>query len=262
MRISQQFFSVCWEGMCKIIYTEIKSLSQFKNWCKTFSKNFWFSVTKVSLFNVYLFKSGVNLVQLAPLLSSLSYIALPCQLFIETIFVRARFYYPLLGRTIDLGADVEQPFDCPSHHPEPSDRAVQGEVDGLDIAGQHVRRSVFVHHTYRPQRGPYRSCASKSGNAWRQCAGGQAGPTLFLEGPFQENGCQCLEWKYGVLQCCPTTPHSISGSPRAPHFCCCCCRMNWWVVVRRVQMGVSFWGVVRSHPVNRWALSGADVQAP
>ena len=32
-------------------------------------------------------------------------------------------------------------------------------------------------------------------------------------------------------------------------------------VVRRVQMGVSIWDAVHSHPVNGWELSGANVQA-
>jgi len=37
-----------------------------------------------------------------------------------------------------------------------------------------------------------------------------------------------------------------------------------WVVVRRVQMGVSIWGAVQQHSMDRWALSrvGAGVQAP
>jgi len=50
---------------------------------------------------------------------------------------------------LDLGADVEQPFD--SHRPEPPDRAVHEEVDGLDIGEQHGRRFVFLRHTHRPQ---------------------------------------------------------------------------------------------------------------
>ena len=36
-----------------------------------------------------------------------------------------------------------------SHHPEPSGR---GEVDGLDIEGQHGRRFV-LRRTHRPQNG-------------------------------------------------------------------------------------------------------------
>jgi len=31
---------------------------------------------------------------------------------------------------------------------------------------------------------------------------------------------------------------------------------------RRIQMAVSIWDAVHSHSVDRWALSGADVQAP
>jgi len=39
-------------------------------------------------------------------------------------------------------------------------------------------------------------------------------------------------------------------------------RDDWWVVVRRIQMGVSIWDALHSHPMGRWALSGSDVQAP
>jgi len=42
-----------------------------------------------------------------------------------------------------------------SHCPEPSGRAVHGEVDGLNIGGQCGRRCVLLHHTHRPQRKPY-----------------------------------------------------------------------------------------------------------
>ena len=42
-----------------------------------------------------------------------------------------------------------------SHRPELSGHAVHGEVDGLDIGGQHGRRFVLLHHTHRPQRTPY-----------------------------------------------------------------------------------------------------------
>jgi len=37
-----------------------------------------------------------------------------------------------------------------SHRPEPSGRAVYGEVDGLDIGGQHGRQFVLLSHTRRP----------------------------------------------------------------------------------------------------------------
>jgi len=34
-------------------------------------------------------------------------------------------------------------------------------------------------------------CVRMSGNVLHQCGGGYAGPTLFLEGSFQEGECQC-----------------------------------------------------------------------
>jgi len=67
-----------------------------------------------------------------------------------------------------------------------------------------------------------------------------------------------MDW---VLWGCPPTQHSIGDPPSAPHVCCSC-QMNWWDVVRQVQMGVSIWGAMHLHSMDRWALSGVDVQAP
>jgi len=54
---------------------------------------------------------------------------------------------------LDLGADVEQPFNQLSHYPEMSGCTFHGEVDGLDIQGQHGQQFVLLHHTHRSQRG-------------------------------------------------------------------------------------------------------------
>jgi len=83
-----------------------------------------------------------------------------------------------------LGADVEQPFDS-SRCPEPSADAVHGEVDGLDIGGQHGWRFVLLRHTHRPQRRPHPICTSRSGNLRHRCGGGQAGLGNFLGGSFR-----------------------------------------------------------------------------
>jgi len=59
-------------------------------------------------------------------------------------------FKPLLGRTWSRGrcwAAIRL-----SHRPEPSGHAVHGEVDGLDIGGQHGRRFVLLRHTHMPQR--------------------------------------------------------------------------------------------------------------
>ena len=98
------------------------------------------------------------------------------------------------------------------HRSETSGRAVHEEVDGLNIGGQHGRRFVLLRHTHRPQRRPYPIYTSRSGNVRQRCGGGWAGPRLFLGESFREGG--CLWWKYGVLQGCPPTPHSI-GDPSA-----------------------------------------------
>jgi len=56
---------------------------------------------------------------------------------------------------LDLGAGVELSFGCliePSGRPEVSGHAVRGEVNGLDIGGQHGRWFVLLRHTHRPQK--------------------------------------------------------------------------------------------------------------
>jgi len=71
----------------------------------------------------------------------------------------SEFFYPLLGcaRSRDrCWAAIRL-----SHRREPSGRAVHGEVDGLDIGGQHGRRFVLLRHTHRPQRRPYPICTSR-----------------------------------------------------------------------------------------------------
>ena len=68
------------------------------------------------------------------------------------------FFYPLLDRARFRGrcwAAIRL-----SHRPEPSGRAVHGEVDGLDIGGRHGRRFVLLRHTHKPQRRPYPFCTS------------------------------------------------------------------------------------------------------
>ena len=63
----------------------------------------------------------------------------------------SQFFKLLLGRTrsrAQYSAAIQL-----SHHPEPSGRAVHGEVDGLDIRGQNGRRFVFLRQTHRPPRG-------------------------------------------------------------------------------------------------------------
>ena len=80
------------------------------------------------------------------------------------------FLYPLLGRARFRGRCWAA--NRLSHRPEPSGYAVHGEVDGLDIGGQHGRRFVLLRHTHRPQRRPYHICTSRSGNVRHWCGGG------------------------------------------------------------------------------------------
>jgi len=78
-------------------------------------------------------------------------------------------FKPLLGCTRSRGrywAAIRL-----SHRPEPSGHAVDGEVDGLDIGGQHGRRFVLLRHTHRPQRKPYLICTTRGGNVRYRCEG-------------------------------------------------------------------------------------------
>jgi len=49
-----------------------------------------------------------------------------------------------------------------SHRPEPSGHAVDREVDGLDIGGQHGRRFVLLLQIHRPKRRPYRTVEARA----------------------------------------------------------------------------------------------------
>ena len=169
-------------------------------------------------------------------------------------------FKPLLGRTRSRGrcwAAIRL-----SHRSEPSDHVVHGEVDGLDIGGQHGRWFVLLRYIHRAQRRPYPICTSRSGNVRQRCGGGWAGPRLFLGGSHggwdADVGVENTE-SCGTV--CPLHIPLVIHPPTAPHICCCC-QMNWWDVVRRVQMGVSIWGAVGLHSMDGWVLSGADVQAP
>ena len=128
------------------------------------------------------------------------------------------------------------------HHPQPSDRAVHGKVDGVDNGGQHIPRFVLLRNTQKPQRRPYPICVSRRGSLRHWSGGSWAGPTLLLEGSFQDGGCWCRWWKCEVLQAdtCPTTPHTIGDPLSAPHVCYYCL-LKLLVVVQRGQMGVSIW---------------------
>ena len=55
-------------------------------------------------------------------------------------------------------APLRTPMIRLSHRPQPSGREVHGEVDGLDIGGQHGRLFVVLRQTHRPQKGPCAIC--------------------------------------------------------------------------------------------------------
>jgi len=153
-----------------------------------------------------------------------------CSVFLFTL--SEFFFYPLLGRARYRGrcwAAIRL-----FHRPEPPGHAVHGEVDGLDIGRRHGRRFVLQRHTHRPQRRPYPICTSRSG-------GVMPDPGSSWECHSVCVCIRCLELMCRVLCSCP---------PTAPHICCC--QIDWWVAVQQVQMGVSVWGAVQQHSMDRW----------
>ena len=135
---------------------------------------------------------------------------------------------------LDLGAGVEQPFDC---------LIVQNCQ-----AMQSIRRSMDWTLEDNMVDGLF-FCATLTGRRGSHAQFVQAGV---------ETSKTSVE---AVKPDCPPTPHSIDDPPTAPHVCCCC-QMNWWDVVRRVQMSVSIWTALYLHLMDVRALSGADVLAP
>jgi len=85
------------------------------------------------------------------------------------ILLLSELLKPLLGRT--RSRDRCCGAIRLSHRPEPSGHAVHGEVDGLDIGGQHGWRFVLLRHIHRPQRGRYPICPCRSGNLRHRCGG-------------------------------------------------------------------------------------------
>ena len=81
---------------------------------------------------------------------------------------------------LDLGAGVEQPFNCLIFQ---QPRAC-GPWGARWIGHWRTTWSTdfFLRHTHRPQRRPFPVCTSKSGNVQHWCGGGWGGHRLILGG--------------------------------------------------------------------------------
>ena len=154
----------------------------------------------------------------------------------EVFFFRLSefFFYPLLGRARFRGrcwAAIRL-----SHRPEPSGRAVHGEVDWT--LEDDMVDGLFFCITLTGRRGghtPYVQAGAETSDTGAEAV--KPDPSSSWEGHFRGCVYRYLELKCGVLWGCPPTPRSINDPPTVPHVCCCCQR-SWWVAVRRVQMGV------------------------
>jgi len=96
-------------------------------------------------------------------------------------FLASEFFYPLLGRARFRGKCWATIWL--SHRPEPPGHAVYGEVDGLDIGGQHGRWFVLLRHTHRPQRRPYPTVIWRPVTGGRQHRAHATLPKAFRKGP-------------------------------------------------------------------------------
>ena len=126
---------------------------------------------------------------------------------------------------LDLGAGVEQPFNCLMDQHR---QAMHSKGRSMDwTLENNMVDSLFFCATLTGRRGGHTQFVQAGaemsdtgaeavkpdpGSSWESHSGG---------------GCRCRGWKCGVLWGCPSTPRSIGDPPTAPHV--------WWNVVRRVQ---------------------------
>ena len=122
----------------------------------------------------------------------------------DTSFL-SELFKPPLGRTRSWGrcwAAIRL-----SHRPEPSGHAVHGEVDGLDIGGQHGRRFVLLRHTHRPQSQmtqcqQIHSLAPDTHFGYARCHGDHQGPAPVVFWNFRCHFCvQSLAASNSCLLC-------------------------------------------------------------
>ena len=155
---------------------------------------------------------------------------------------------------LDIGAGVAQPFNCLIVQ---NRQAMQSMGRSMDwTLEDNVVNGLFFCATLTGRRGghtPFVQAGVETSNTSAEVV--KLDPGFSWEDHLGVDGCRCRPFSG-----CPSIPHSIGNPPTVLHVCCCC-QMNWWDV-RRVQMGVSILGAVHLHSMGRWALSGADVQAP
>ena len=120
---------------------------------------------------------------------------------------------------------------------------------------------VLLRRTHKSQKGPHPCpiCLSRSGNVRSRFGDGWAGPRCSWQGHSRGVGSDV--WDENTESRSVLQPLRIQLVKNTRALCCYRQQMSWWVV-RRVQLCVSIWGAVRSHPVNGWELGGAVVQSP
>jgi len=127
--------------------------------------------------------------------------------------------------TLDLGAGVEQPFDCLIVQ---NCQAMQSMERSMGwTLENNMADGLFFCATLTGRSGghaPFVQTGAETSNTGAEAV--EAGPKLFLGGSFQVGGCRCWGWNCGVIWGCPPTPHSTGDPPTAPHVCCCCCQMT------------------------------------
>ena len=105
-----------------------------------------------------------------------------------------------------------------SHRPEPSGRALRGEVDGLDTGGQHDQRVVILRHAHGAQR-PYAPFAQAG--AVTSDTGAEAvkpEPRCSWRGHSRRVGADVEDESAESCRVFQPPPHSIGDPPSAPHY--------------------------------------------
>ena len=121
---------------------------------------------------------------------------------------------------LDLGAGVEQPFDCLIVR---NRQAVQSMKRSMNwTLENNMVDCLFFCATFTGRRGghtPFVQAEAATSDTGAEAV--KPDPGSSWEG-HSGGGCRCQGWKCGVLWGCPSTPHSIGDPPTAPHECCCC----------------------------------------
>ena len=149
---------------------------------------------------------------------------------------------------LDLGAGLEQPFDCLIVQ---NRQAVQSMGRSMDwTLEDNMVDGLFFCAIFTGRRGGHTPFV-QAGAETSDTGGRRLSRTWALLGRVIQGVCvpvSGIKIRSLVGLFAHSTFHWWYAHSAAR--ICCCCQMNWWVAVRRVQMGVSIWGALHLHSMD------------